>query len=83
MIDRDTDNRQYRLDREAVIQFHRQGYLGPFQARTPEEMDEIRRHIDEEVLTTSGPLADPPTPVWKTPWIQSESRACSGTSTAT
>ncbi len=34
--------------------FRDQGYLGPYAATTPEEMAEIRRQIETDVLTTPG-----------------------------
>lgn len=41
---------------EAEIEFfHQNGYLGPYAAMPPEEMDGIRRHIDDAVLSRSGP----------------------------
>ena len=43
------------LSRDEVEFFHREGYLGPFAAVSPDEMSEIRAHIDEHVLTAPRP----------------------------
>lgn len=43
------------LTRAEVKQFHRQGYLGPYTVRSPDEMRDIRKRVDEDVLTTEGP----------------------------
>lgn len=42
------------LSREEVADFHRSGYIGPFDAMTPDEMAAIRSRIEAEVLTTDG-----------------------------
>ena len=45
----------YALTREEINRFHAEGYLGPFAAVSPEEMAEIRQHIDTAVLQKDGP----------------------------
>lgn len=53
--------RQHAFDEAAVRQFHRDGYLGPFTVRSPEEMAEIRASIEESVLDSDdGPQAGVP-----------------------
>jgi hypothetical protein len=42
------------LTDEEVVRFHRDGFLGPFAAVSPDEMAGIRRQIDETVLGTPG-----------------------------
>lgn len=49
------------LSREEVTQFHELGYLGPFAACTPAEMEEYRARIETEVLPTTG--RNPKSPV--------------------
>jgi ectoine hydroxylase-related dioxygenase (phytanoyl-CoA dioxygenase family) len=44
----------YALTRAEIDKFHDEGYLGPFELCSPEEMNEIRTRIDREVLTTDG-----------------------------
>lgn len=48
-IEIDTDQR------EAVGRFHRDGYLGPYTLRTPDEMARIREYVEREVLLVQGP----------------------------
>src|SRR5690606_37656034 len=43
------------LSRAEVERFLVEGYLGPYPARTPEQMVALRQHIAQEVLTTPGP----------------------------
>jgi ectoine hydroxylase-related dioxygenase (phytanoyl-CoA dioxygenase family) len=44
----------YALTKVEVDKFHEEGYLGPFELCTPEEMDPIRSRIDREVISTEG-----------------------------
>ncbi|HYF50425.1 MAG TPA: phytanoyl-CoA dioxygenase family protein [Planctomycetota bacterium] len=44
-----------RLSREEIERYHVNGYLGPYALCSPEEMAQIRKRIEEEVLTTDGP----------------------------
>ncbi len=46
---------EYQLSRDDVDFFVTQGYLGPFAAMSAAEMAQIRRGIDETVLTADGP----------------------------
>jgi ectoine hydroxylase-related dioxygenase (phytanoyl-CoA dioxygenase family) len=46
---------EYALSPAEIQQFHTQGYLGPYACVTPEEMAEIRQHIERNVLTREGP----------------------------
>lgn len=41
--------------REAVGRFHRDGYLGPYTLRTPDEMARIREYFERTVLPGPGP----------------------------
>jgi len=43
------------LTREEIKRFHDEGYLGPITAVSPEEMANIRNHIDTVVLQKDGP----------------------------
>lgn len=43
------------LTSDEVARFNEQGFLGPYVACSPEEMDVFRRRIDAEVLTSPGP----------------------------
>jgi ectoine hydroxylase-related dioxygenase (phytanoyl-CoA dioxygenase family) len=43
------------LAAEEAVRFHRDGYLGPYAAVSPEEMAGIRQRIDATVLTSQGP----------------------------
>ncbi|MGD7706331.1 phytanoyl-CoA dioxygenase family protein [Microlunatus sp. Y2014] len=43
-----------RLSRDEVEQFHRYGYVGPFEAMDPDEMAGIRSRIETDVLTSTG-----------------------------
>jgi ectoine hydroxylase-related dioxygenase (phytanoyl-CoA dioxygenase family) len=45
----------YALSVAEIARFHDEGYLGPFPLCRPEEMAQIRRRIEDEVLTTDGP----------------------------
>lgn len=48
------------LDREEIIQFHREGYLGPFTLCSPEEMAEYREQVPKEVQNEpeyGGPIS--------------------------
>lgn len=47
--------RQFPLSPAEIQHFHSQGYLGPYACVTPEEMAEIRGHIERHVLTREGP----------------------------
>lgn len=49
----------YSLDKEEVVQFHRDGYLGPFTLCSPEEMAEYRERVPGEVREESE-YAGPP-----------------------
>lgn len=42
------------LSREEVTDFHRTGFVGPFDAMTPDEMAVVRSRVETEVLTTDG-----------------------------
>lgn len=44
------------LNSEQVEQFHQQGYLGPFALCSPDEMTEILRRVDEQVLSGGTPF---------------------------
>jgi ectoine hydroxylase-related dioxygenase (phytanoyl-CoA dioxygenase family) len=46
------------LSKAEVLRFQDEGYLGPFELCTPEEMATIRERINREVLTTEGPCKD-------------------------
>lgn len=50
-----------RLTTDEIKFFHDYGYLGPYAAVSPEEMEGIRQHIDSEILTRPGP--NPKTPL--------------------
>ncbi len=43
------------LTRDEVNFFVENGYLGPYAAMPPQEMADIRREIEDQVLTTDGP----------------------------
>lgn len=43
------------LTRDEVDFFVENGYLGPYSAMPPQEMADIRREIEDQVLTTDGP----------------------------
>lgn len=43
------------LTRDEIDRFHREGWLGPYAAVSPDEMAELRSRIDREVLTSDGP----------------------------
>src|SRR5258708_6884941 len=43
-----------------VVRFHDDGYLGPIELCTPEEMKPLRDRIDREVLSTEGLCKDDP-----------------------
>ena len=43
------------LGKTEVLQFHEEGYLGPYALCTPGEMSGIRARIEREVLTRDGP----------------------------
>ena len=43
------------LSTAEIDQFHDQGYLGPYAALTPDQMADVREHIDSRVLTSDGP----------------------------
>jgi len=45
----------FSLTAEEIQRFHDEGYLGPYAAVTPDEMAEIRYHIDTVVLQKDGP----------------------------
>lgn len=47
----------FHLTDEQVLKFHEQGFLGPFELMSPDEMAEVREHIDEELLTSDGPIS--------------------------
>jgi hypothetical protein len=44
---------KYRLDERTIRQFHQDGFIGPFDAFTPEEMQSIRRRLVEIEKTKS------------------------------
>lgn len=46
---------EYALSVEEIREFHEKGFLGPFELRSPEEMEAVRAHIDDHVLTSPGP----------------------------
>lgn len=43
------------LSVEECERFREQGYLGPYRVVSVEEMDAIRKHIEDDLLTTDGP----------------------------
>lgn len=46
---------EFKLSPAEIDFFHQNGYLGPYEAVSPEDMAGIREHIDTEVLTRPGP----------------------------
>jgi len=46
---------QYSLTPEEIFRFHRDGYLGPFTAFSPEEMAPINRAFHEAIFPSTGP----------------------------
>jgi len=50
----DFENNDYQLRANEADFFRDKGYAGPFTVMPPEEMAELRRYIDEELLTTDG-----------------------------
>lgn len=49
------------LNATEIKAFHQQGFVGPYAAVSPEEMERIRHHIDTEVINCAG--ANPKTPL--------------------
>ena len=47
------------LTAEQCDMFREQGYLGPFRAVSEEQMADVRRHIEDDLLTTDGPGRTP------------------------
>ncbi|MEX0775462.1 MAG: phytanoyl-CoA dioxygenase family protein [Phycisphaeraceae bacterium] len=45
----------YQLSATELARFRKEGYLGPYQALSQQEMADLRRHIEEDVLTKDGP----------------------------
>jgi ectoine hydroxylase-related dioxygenase (phytanoyl-CoA dioxygenase family) len=43
------------LTRGQVLEYYRDGYLGPIMVVPPEDMEQIRRRIDLEVFSSAGP----------------------------
>ncbi|PTX97531.1 hypothetical protein DB346_21300 [Verrucomicrobia bacterium LW23] len=56
-----TSTQNFALTAAEVERFHKEGYLGPFAAVSPEEMAGIREHIDTQVIPRQGP--NPRTPL--------------------
>jgi ectoine hydroxylase-related dioxygenase (phytanoyl-CoA dioxygenase family) len=50
-----TNTKTHALATQNVIQFHQEGYLGPFRAYSEPEMSKIRADIERAVLPTPGP----------------------------
>lgn len=44
----------YKLTEEEFQQFHEQGYLGPFELRSPSEIADVRRELENDVLESDG-----------------------------
>lgn len=44
----------YELTQEEVHRFHEQGYLGPFELRSPSEMERVRETLENDVLESTG-----------------------------
>jgi ectoine hydroxylase-related dioxygenase (phytanoyl-CoA dioxygenase family) len=47
----------YQLSKEEVLRFREQGYLGPYEAFSPVEIDLLREAVFDRVLQTDSPLA--------------------------
>lgn len=45
----------YQLTADETAFFRANGYLGPLTVLTPEEMADVRKHIEDDLLTTDGP----------------------------
>ena len=48
-----------RLTAAEAERFHRDGFLGPYEALPPAAMEQVRAHLEREVLTSTGPVGRP------------------------